>query len=108
MNCRKVLENTTDFTIINTSREYSDNIPDNSYLGPDADPVHALRDQDHASIAAKLTYIPFQKYRIDNGRKIPAGSDWPTFNLSWEHGINDFRKTGEHLSNYDMIRAEVI
>ena len=27
---RKVLENTTDFSIINTSREYSDNIPDNS------------------------------------------------------------------------------
>ena len=39
---RKVLENTTDFTIINTSREYSDNIPDNRYLDPESDPVHAL------------------------------------------------------------------
>ncbi len=104
---RKVLENNTDFSIINTSREYSDNIPDNDYLAPEADPVHALRDQDHASIAAKLTYIPRQKYRIEKGRKIPAGSDWPTFSLSWEHGINDFRETGEQVTHYDMIRAEV-
>jgi hypothetical protein len=102
---RKVLENTTDFTIINTSREYSDNIPDNSYLNPDANPVNALRDQDHASIAAKITYIPFQKYRIDKDRKIPAGSVWPTFSLTWEYGINDFRKTGEHVNKYNMIRA---
>jgi hypothetical protein len=104
---RKVLENTSDFKIINTSREYSDNIPDNSYLGPESDPVHALRDQDHASIAVKLTYVPYQKYRIDEGRKISAGSDWPTFDLSWEHGINDFRKTGEQINHYDMIRAEI-
>ena len=103
---RKVLENTTDFTIINTSREYSDNTPDNSYLSPDADPVHALRDQDHASIALKISYIPFQKYRIDEDRKIPAGSVWPTFSLTWEYGINDFWNTGDHLNNYNMIRAE--
>ena len=70
---RKVLENTTDFTIINTSREYSDNIPDNSYLDPDADPVHSLRDQDHASIAAKITYIHYQKYRIDKEHEDPGG-----------------------------------
>jgi hypothetical protein len=104
---RKVLENNTDFSIINTSREYSDNIPDNDYLSPEADPVHGLRDQYHASIAAKLTYIPRQKYRIEKGRKIPAGSGWPTFSLSWEHGINDFRETGEQVNHYDMIRAEV-
>ncbi len=104
---RKVLENTTDFTIINTSRDYSDNIPDNRYLGPDSDPVHALRDQNHASLAAKLTWVPFQKYRIDKGTKIPAGSDWPTFNISWEHGINDFGQTGQQVDHYDMVRAEV-
>jgi len=104
---RKVLENSTDFTIINTSGEYSDNIPDNSYLSPGSDPVYALRDQDHAAINAKITYIPHQKYRIDKGRKIPSGSKWPTFNLIWEHGINDFRKTGEEVNHYDMIRAEV-
>jgi hypothetical protein len=103
---RRVLENTTDFTIINTSREYSDNIPDNGYLTPDADPVHVLRDQNHAAIAAKLTYVPYQKYRINKGSKSPAGSDWPTFSLTWEHGINDFGNTGSQINHYDMIRAE--
>jgi hypothetical protein len=103
---RKVLENTTDFKIINTSREYSDNIPDNRYLAPDADTIHAMRDQNHAAISVKLTYVPHQKYRIDKDRKSPAGSDWPTFTLTWEHGINDFGNTGSQINQYDMIRAE--
>ena len=103
---RKVLENTTDFTFINTSHEYTDNIPDNIYLSPEADPVHALRDQEHAAITAKITYVPFQKYRISKGARIPQGSDWPTFSLSWEHAVNDFRNVGEQSSHYDMIRAE--
>ncbi len=104
---RKVLENTTSFSIINTSREYSDNIPDNSYLGRESDPVHAMRDQVQASIAAKITIIPYQKYRINKGRKIPAGSDWPEFSLTWKHGINDFHETGEHINHFDMFRAEI-
>jgi hypothetical protein len=104
---RKVLENTTDFTIINTSREYSDNIPDNSYLDPGSNTVNALRDQDHAALAAKITYVPYQKYRIDKGRKIPAGSDWPVFDLTWEHGINDFRNSAVQVNYYDMIVGEV-
>jgi hypothetical protein len=103
---RKVLENTTDFSIINTHRTYTDNIPDNSYLGTESDPVHGMRDQVHASLRAKITYIPFQKYRIDKGRKIAAGSDWPAFSLSWEHGINDFTNKGVPESQYDMFRAE--
>jgi hypothetical protein len=103
---RKVLENTTDFSIINTGREYTDNIPGNRYLMPGSDPVHALRDQDHADFSARLTYTPFSRYRIDKGRKIPAGSDWPTFSLSWEHGINDFRDPEFTTTHYDLIRAE--
>jgi hypothetical protein len=103
---RKVLGNTTDFTIINTSREYSDNIPDNNYLNPGSDPVRALRDQNHAAIAAKITWVPYQKYRIEGEKKIPAGSDWPTFNLTWEHGMNDFGQSGEQIDQYDMIKAE--
>jgi hypothetical protein len=104
---RKVLENTTDFTVINTSREYSDNIPDNSYLSPGADPVYSLRNQDHAAVTAKITYVPYQKYRLEGDKKIPAGSDWPVFSLSWEHGINDFRNNNDLVNHYDMIRADI-
>lgn len=104
---RKVLENTTDFRIINSSAEYTDNVPDNPYLSQDANPVFALRDQDHGELRAKITYVPRQKYRLDKGKKIPMGSEWPTFSLSWEHGINDFNSAGYQTSHYDMIRAEI-
>jgi hypothetical protein len=104
---RKVLENSTDLTFINTSHEYTDNTPDNRYLGPGSNPVNALRDQDHASVTAILTFVPKQKYRISKGIKTPAGSDWPAFSLSWEHGINDFLSSDIATSHYDMIRAEI-
>jgi Family of unknown function (DUF5686)/CarboxypepD_reg-like domain len=104
---RGVLKNTTSFSIIKTSNVYSDNIPVNRYLAAGSDPVYALRDQNHAAVALKITYIPFRKYRIDNGKKIPMGSDWPTFGFTWEHGINDFGQAGMTISHYDMLRAEV-
>jgi hypothetical protein len=107
MEYRYVLANTTGFSIINASREYTPNIPVNRYLASGADPLNAMRDQNHAALTAKITYIPFQKYRMDGGAKIPAGSDWPSFILSWEHGINDFNESGFSVTRYDMIRAEI-
>ncbi len=107
MEYRYVLANTTGFSIINASREYTPNIPVNRYLASGADPLNAMRDQNHAALSAKVTYIPFQKYRMDGGSKIPAGSDWPSFSLSWEHGINDFNESGFSVTHYDMIRAEI-
>jgi len=104
---RRVLENTTNFSLSNSSKEYSDNIPDNPYLAPDADPIYALRDQRHSEIVTNVTYIPFQKYRINNQRKIPRGSDWPTFRIAWTHGINEFIEMAEKYKHYDMIRFEV-
>jgi hypothetical protein len=35
------------------------------------------------------------------------GSDWPTFNLTWKHGINDFNKTEDKVNHSDMIKLEV-
>ena len=34
------------------------------------------------------------------------GSDWPTFILSWKHGINDFRGNGTPVNHYDLFRVE--
>ena len=39
-------------------------------------------------------------------RKIPTGSDWPTFSLTWQHGINEFSEMAEKFKHYDMIRVE--
>jgi hypothetical protein len=104
---RRILENTTDFSIIKSSREYSDNIPVNTYLDPGSNPVNELRDQKHGDFVTKVTYTPYQKYRLNKGIKIPAGSDWPVFSLTWQHGINGFREIENGLRRYDMIRFEV-
>jgi hypothetical protein len=103
---RRVLENTTDFSIIHSSEEYTDNVPVNRYLAPGSNPVNALRDQRHADLMAKITYTPYQKYRIRNGNKIPAGSEWPTFGLTWHHGLNEFIEMDERYKQYDMFRFE--
>jgi hypothetical protein len=34
------------------------------------------------------------------------GSDWPTFNLTWQHGINEFSEMADRFKQYDMIRFE--
>jgi hypothetical protein len=104
---RSVLENTTTFSIIKLSREYTDNIPVNSYMDSVSNPVNALRDQRHFDFMTKVTYTPGERYRINNGVKIPAGSDWPTFNLMWQHGVNGFSEIENGLRRYDMIRFEV-
>jgi len=103
---RRVLQNSTEFSIVKSSKVYSDNIPDNSYLETGSNPINALRDQKHVDFVTKVTYIPKQKYRLNKGVKIPMGSDWPTFNLLWQHGINEFSELSESFIHYDMIKLE--
>ena len=103
---RRILQNTTDFSLIKSSNVYSDNIPVNSYLAPGSNPINALRDQRHVDFMTKFTYTPYQKYRMRNGNKIPAGSDWPTFSLTWQHGINEFSEMTDRFKHYDMLRFE--
>jgi hypothetical protein len=103
---RRVLENTTNFSFFNKSEVYSENIPVNRYLAAGSNPINALRDQKHADFSAKVTYTPYQKYRIIKGTKIPMGSDWPTFNLTWQHGINEFSEMTSRIRHFDMIKLE--
>jgi len=103
---RHALDNTTDFSFIETSNVYTDNIPDNPYLDSTSNPVNYMTDMNHTDINARLTFTPFQRYRLNNGKKVPRGSDWPTFIFSWQHGINKMAEiTGTR--QYDMIRFEV-
>ena len=103
---RIILHNSTNFSFLNKSEVYSENIPVNSYLNNSSNPYNALRDQRHADFIAKVTYTPFQRYRINNGIKNPRGSDWPTFSLTWDHGINEFSEMTEKIRQYDMFRVE--
>jgi hypothetical protein len=104
---RRVLENTTEFSFFNTSEVYSDNVPVNRYLSPGSDPINALRDQRHADFVTKISFTPFQKYRIHKGVKRPVSSEWPTFDLTWQHGINEFSEIEQGLRRFDMLRFEV-
>lgn len=103
---RRLLENNTDFSIFRSSTKYTANIPVNSFLLPGANPNYTLRDMRHASFNTVFSWTPFQKYRVVGKRKVPQGSDWPTFTFTWRHGINEFSELQNPLKHYDMLRFE--
>ncbi len=104
---RKVLQNTTSYSLIKYSTPYSDNVPDNKYLSAGSNEINALRDMKHFDFQTRLKYTPFQKYKINKGVKVPAGSDWPTFELRWRHGINVFSDVSPKIRELDMFSFEV-
>jgi hypothetical protein len=104
---RRVLNNTTNFSLLKSSKIYSENVPVNEYLSPGSNDINALRNQKHFDFVTQLIYTPYQKYRIFNDRKIPADSDWPTFSLTWQHSLNDFSEIKSGLREFDMIKFEV-
>jgi hypothetical protein len=103
---RHILQNTTNFSFLKSSKLYTENIPVNKYLSDGSNWINALRDQKHFDLLARLSYTPYQKYRMRRGNKIPEDSDWPTFDLTWQHGFNDFREIKPGLRQYDMFRFE--
>jgi hypothetical protein len=104
---RGMLENHTDFSLFKSSREYTDNVPVNPFLAPGSSPLYAVRDMRHARLTATVNFTPFMKYRVAGKRKIPMGSDWPSFALTWMHGINEFAELADPVKHYDMLRFEV-
>ena len=104
---RRILDNTTSFSILDTKREYSPNIPVNGYLDPENGIGSYLADQKHFEFVTNVTFTPYQKYRVYKGNKLPQGSDWPTFIFTWKHGANlDSPYSGKY-SHFDMFRFEV-
>ncbi len=103
---RRLLENTSSFSFFRRSEEYTENLPDNPWLTDNPDPLHSLRDQIHYELATNITFTPGQKYRMNNGFRIPEGSDWPVFTLQWKHGINEYSEPSERYRHFDMIRLE--
>jgi hypothetical protein len=101
---RKILYNTTDFSIVKSSKPYDENVPDNPFLKNYAGPPNLLQSQRHFNITGLITYTPRQKYRIRGNVKVPRGSDWPTFTLTWKHGFNEFPDLASEWKHYDMIR----
>lgn len=104
---RRVLDNTTDYSVIKSSGIYSDNIPDNDYLASGANAGYSLRDQRHASFVTNVTYIPRQRYSINNGYKSRRESDWPAFNITWKHILNEPYETTDRYKHFDLMLFQV-
>jgi hypothetical protein len=104
---RKVLENNTSFSIFRPSREYTENIPVNDYILPGSSVLNLLHDQKHFEFVTDVTYTPYQKYRLYNGTRVPRGSDWPVFRLTWKHGMNKTPSLSDNYRHFNMFRLEI-
>jgi len=104
---RKVLSNTTSFAFIRSSKTYSLNIPENEFLAPGSNPVNALRDQKHFELVTNVTFTPRQRYSIYDKAKVNTDSDWPSFGLTWKHGINEFSELTDKYKDFDLIMADI-
>jgi hypothetical protein len=103
---RRVLSNTTGFSFIRSSRDYTENIPDNNFLNKPITVFNPLQSQRHGDISATITYTPRQKYRLYNKVKVGMGSDWPTFILTWKHGFNEMTELSPSWRSWDMVKFE--
>ncbi len=103
---REPLDNNATFSIFRRDRPWSVNLPDNPYVTTSFDGHDPLTifTHRHISFTSVLAFTPRQHYRLSGRAKINAGSDFPTFTLSWKHGYNYNDTLSGH---YDMIMAEI-
>jgi hypothetical protein len=104
---RKVLENNTSFSLINTNREYSSNVPENDYLTSGSNIINLVANQKHFEFVTNVTFTPYQKYKVYGGNKVPQGSDWPTFIFTWKHGATRVPSLSDEYHHFDMFRLEI-
>lgn len=102
---RSPLENSTSFSFVKSTREYTPNIPTNPFLLPLMVPDYHIRDHRHGEAVLSLEWTPRQKYRLRNNVKIPAGSDYPTFVISFKEGINRYADAPE-IGHYSKLMFE--
>jgi hypothetical protein len=106
MEWRQSLNNYSSFSFFRRDIPYSFNVPENPYINGELEGYDLLpmSGYSHFSFTAGLTWTPRQRYRISDGAKIYAGSDFPTFMLTWKHGYNN----GDTFSgHFDMLMAEI-
>jgi hypothetical protein len=103
---RVPLANSSEFSFFRSGRPWAENLPDNPYItgGSEGYEQELPFSHRHLSITPSLSWTPRQKYRLSAGSKINAGSDYPTFTLTWRHGYNYNDTLSGH---YDLLAAEV-
>lgn len=104
---RSLVDNNTDFSFLKKSESYEENVPLNAY-NPDpefSDLPYGLANHTHHSGLVELTWVPKQRYRLSNGIKSSAGSDYPTFKLNYLHGLTIYDDNSR--AGFDRIDFEV-
>jgi hypothetical protein len=92
------LDNTSDYSFFyRDSRDYTSNIPVNTELEADV----PIPNHSSTSFLLHLDYTPRYYYRIDrNNQKRMVKSDFPTFSLTWQKGVNGLLGSD---SNFDQL-----
>ncbi|HOF20492.1 MAG TPA: DUF5686 family protein, partial [Bacteroidales bacterium] len=103
---RKILENSSNFSLFRKTEDYAPNLPENRFLDAGSGSRHRLDDQIHYGFTAGISWLPRQRYRMNEGVRIPAGSSWPLFGFQWKHGIYRYTEPSEGYRHFDMIRFE--
>lgn len=103
---RDTLANNASFSFFRREKPWSENIPDNPYVTGTAEGYDNVSpvNHEHLSVTTSLTWTPRQRYRLADGAKIPADSDYPTFTLTWRHGYNH---NSDFAGGYDLISGEI-
>ncbi len=94
------LENHSAFTFIDDkTKQFSSNIPVNNAL-------EKWQTENHQSLIGKfvLDYTPYNRYRIRDGRKVYAGSKYPTFSLGYKSSLSNFLGND---SRFDLLRLGI-
>ncbi len=92
-------QNYSNYSFFNRGKNYDPNIPVNGKI----DDAH-LTSSLQASLSVGLRYTPFMKCRISGGRRIPAGSDYPTLGINYRQGIKSLWNSG---SSYSHINGTI-
>ncbi len=94
------LENHSNFTIVDDkNKEFSPNHPENNSL-------ETWQTANHHSLTGRfaLEYTPRNRYSIRDGRKMYAGSKYPTFSLGYK---SSFSSLFGNDSRFDLIRLGI-
>ena len=97
---RSPVQNHSSYTGIDFSnKEYTPNIP---VIGDQE--VVVPQESTATKALLQLTYTPRQRYRIRDYVKYPVSSDYPTFTLQYEKGINNLFESDV---DYDLLKLNI-
>ncbi|MCE1200231.1 MAG: DUF5686 family protein, partial [Marinilabiliales bacterium] len=95
----KPLENNTQFSFVDSKDDYQPNLPANDQILPEN-----LQERRESVAGIHLEFTPQYFYRIKNGVKIMSHSNYPTFSVGYEKGIDGMFSS---TADFDHLMAGI-